>query len=158
MSSFKFLIGTLFGAGLLPKAPGTWGSLACLPLIYIISITYSTWGVALFLIITSLLSLWATSESVRRFGDDPSQFVMDEVAGQSVVFLFISFRGDLFADLGLLLGGFLLFRLFDITKPFGIKRVEKFPGKYGILVDDLVAGIYALICLEAVSAVAASLM
>jgi phosphatidylglycerophosphatase A len=73
---------------------------------------------------------------------------MDESAGQIVAFLAIPFHYSLYTDIWILLAGFLLFRLFDIFKPFGIRELEKISGKFGILFDDLLAGVYALICLQ----------
>ncbi|MCC5941357.1 MAG: phosphatidylglycerophosphatase A [Balneolaceae bacterium] len=147
MQSIKIWIGTLFGAGLLPYGPGTWGSLFTLPLIYFSAILFPVYGLYALLLITVLLSLWSTDANVQKFGDDPGQFVMDESAGQTVVFLAAGFH-QTGSDLLILLAGFLLFRMFDIMKPLGIKAVEKMRGKFGILADDLLAGLYALICLE----------
>lgn len=149
MKTLRYWTGIFFGAGLLPKAPGTWGSIAALPLIYLVGIFFSTPGLVILTVVAILLSLWSSDEAVRRLGDDPPQFVMDEVAGQSAVFLLVSFGGGLMHDLGVLTAGFLLFRLFDIFKPLGIDPLQKLPGKYGILCDDLLAGFYALVCIEA---------
>lgn len=149
MRGLQYQIGILFGFGLLPIAPGTWGSLAALPIIYGVAILFSTTGLVVLTLSAILLSLWTSDEAVRRLGDDPSEFVMDEVAGQSFTFLLITFGGGLSHDLTVLLGGFILFRLFDIFKPLGIDPLQKLPGKYGILCDDLLAGFYALICIEA---------
>lgn len=148
MRQIKIILGTFFGTGLLPKAPGTWGSLATLPFIYAFFLINPVWGVVTFFIGSSLVSLWATDACVETYGDDPGQFVIDETAGQTVVFLGTTFTMNPGMDIILLLAGFLLFRLFDITKPFGIKRLEQLPGKFGILLDDIAAGFYALICLE----------
>lgn len=157
MKSVKFILGTFFGTGLLPKAPGTWGSLASIPFIYLTALYFSYTGVIIFLIVACLLSLWSSSEAIERYGNDPSQFVMDEVAGQSIVFLFAVFQVDFFHDIWILLAGFIMFRLFDIYKPLGINQLEKLPGKFGILVDDLLAGLYALICLEVLFRLTSSL-
>lgn len=150
MRLLKLTIGTFFGSGLLPKAPGTWGSLATLPFIYLAFLIHPVYGIAGFAILASVLSLWATDACVQKYGDDPGRFVIDETAGQSLVFICTTFNFQPGHDLIILLLGFILFRLFDITKPIGIKRLEQIPGKFGILLDDLAAGIYALICLELV--------
>ncbi len=147
MQNFKIWVGTLFGAGLMPFAPGTWGSFFTLPLIYVAAIVSPVYGIPLLLVLTIILSLWSTDASVEKFGDDPGQFVMDESAGQTATFLFISFS-QTSSDFLILLAGFVLFRIFDILKPFGIKAVEKMRGKFGILADDLLAGLYALVCLK----------
>ncbi len=157
MKAVKFVLGTFFGSGLLPKAPGTWGSLAAIPFIYLTALYFSFFGILIFFAISCLLSLWSTSEAVERYGDDPSQFVMDEVAGQSLVFLLAGFQADLSHDIWILIAGFIFFRLFDIIKPLGINRMEKLPGKYGILLDDLLAGLYALICMEVLFMLTSSL-
>ena len=148
MRTLKIVLGTLFGSGLLPKAPGTWGSLFTLPFVYVAFLIHPTFGIAGLVLISSLISLWSTDACVEKFGDDPGQFVIDETAGQAVVFLFTSFHYSLLTNTGLLIAGFILFRIFDIFKPLGIVRLEKLPGKFGILFDDLAAGVYALIFLE----------
>lgn len=148
LAKAKIVTGTFLGSGLLPKAPGTWGSLAFLPVIYLVSVYFGLTGLLLLLGITIILSLWSTTENVKKFGPDPPQFVMDECAGQVIPFLIVTFTLSAGTDLIYLAAGFILFRLFDITKPLGIKQVEKLDGKFGILADDLLAGIYALICLE----------
>lgn len=146
--SFKLLLGTCFGAGYITKAPGTVGSLLILPFVYAAYLYFHLTGLILLTIFTSILSLWTAPAAVEELGDDPGEFIMDECAGQTLVFVgAVSFGISL--NLIYLLLGFLLFRLFDITKPLGIKRIEKFRGKYGILVDDLVAGIYASVGLIA---------
>jgi phosphatidylglycerophosphatase A len=151
MRSFKLSLGTLFGAGLLPKAPGTWGSFFTLPLIYLAFWLAPQYGILLLLIGTSLLSLWTADPAVEKYGEDPAQFVMDEVAGQSLVFISTPFLFNSGYDLLLLLTGFLLFRFFDIKKPLGINKIQKLHGKFGILADDLLAGLYSLLLLEIIS-------
>lgn len=148
MNSLKIIIGTLFGAGLLPKAPGTWGSLFSLPLIWVTIVYFPFYGLPVFIVVASLLSLWTAPANEKRYGTDPPQFVMDECAGQAIVFLSTSFYALQGSDLYVLLAGFVLFRVFDIFKPLGIDSLQKLDGKFGILADDLLAGVYALICLE----------
>lgn len=148
MERIKLGLGIFFGAGMLPKAPGTWGSFAALPCIYLSAMPAPVLGIPAFILITSFLSLWSADTCVKRYGQDPPQFVMDEVAGQGMVFLFSSFSLSVHPDLTVLFSGFILFRIFDIAKPLGINAVEKLAGKFGILLDDLLAGTYALICLE----------
>lgn len=148
MTRLKLFLGTLFGAGLLPGAPGTWGSLCTLPLIYGAHWLSPAFGLIGLLAAAIFLSLWCSDQAVATYGDDPPQFVMDEAAGQTVVFISTSFHFAASHDLLLLLAGFVLFRFFDIMKPFGIKKLESIKGKAGILADDLLAGFYALILLE----------
>lgn len=102
----------------------------------------------IFSVICSLISLWVSPYFEQEFGDDPGVLVIDEWAGQSLVFLTIGLTGSLSTDFSVLLAGFLLFRFFDIIKPLGIKKVQDLKGGTGILADDLLAGLYALISLK----------
>jgi phosphatidylglycerophosphatase A len=86
------------------------------------------------------LGVWAAGQSEKFFGQtDPRSVVIDEVAGQMVAFLLFPH-----ASWKLLLAGFALFRIFDISKPFPAGRAERLPGGWGIMVDDVIAGAYAL--------------
>ncbi|MBO6621432.1 MAG: phosphatidylglycerophosphatase A [Balneola sp.] len=148
MRSLKLFIGSGFGSGLIPFAPGTWGSLLSLVPVYFLINTGNIFLVPLFVVVTSLLSLWVTSACVEQWGDDPGKLVMDEWAGQALTFISISSTGVLDSDLMILGFGFILFRIFDILKPLGINKLQKYGGGSGILLDDLLAGLYALICLK----------
>lgn len=150
MNQIRLLLGSLFGTGILPYAPGTWASLLTLIPVYLVAQFAPETGLFLFIILTSLLSLLTSDAAVEKWGQDPPEFVMDEATGQAIPFLFVTFSGNMKQDLLLLFGGFILFRFFDILKPLGIDSLQKLPGKFGILVDDLVAGIYALLCLNLV--------
>jgi phosphatidylglycerophosphatase A len=158
MNQLKIIIGTLFGAGLLPKAPGTWGSLFTLPIIYVCYLVAPVNGVVALALAASGLSLWSTDANVARYGDDPPQFVIDETAGQALVFILTPFHYSLTGNLALLVAGFILFRIFDIFKPLGVNALQKLPGKFGILLDDLAAGVYALACLELLKILTGSLL
>lgn len=144
----KLTVSTLFGSGLIPVAPGTWGSLTSLLIIYPVALEFGTGGLIAAVITGSALTLWAAGLSEKKWGKDPSRMVIDEFSGQTVVFFWVSFSADLSSDWILLLAGFILFRIFDIVKPFAIKRLQHFPSGFGILLDDLLAGLYALICLQ----------
>ena len=148
MSSLKLTLGTLFGIGRLPVAPGTWGSLATLPIVFLIGWSAGIYAIALLFIFSCVLSLWCAPAAEEKFGKDPSQFILDELAGQSVVFLLTDFSAPPLQIITVLLSGFILFRVFDIMKPLGINALQKLPGKFGILADDILAGIYALVLLE----------
>lgn len=148
MNSLKLTLGTLFGIGRLPLAPGTWGSLFTLPLVFLIGWSAGTYAIAALFIFSCVLSLWCAPAAEEKFGKDPSQFILDELAGQSVVFLVTDFSAPPLQIIAVLLSGFILFRVFDIMKPLGINALQKLPGKFGILADDILAGIYALVLLE----------
>ena len=148
MKFIKLSLGSGFGSGLLPFAPGTWGSLLSLLPIYFLISSDNIFFLPAFVIVTSLLSLWASPACEQEWGKDPGKLVMDEWAGQALTFVSISFTGVLHSDLMTLGIGFILFRLFDILKPLGINKLQKYEGGMGILLDDLLAGLYALICLK----------
>ena len=149
MTSLKRIIGTLFGIGYLPPAPGTWASLFTLFIIYGCSLFLYSWTLPVLLFLFITLSLITSPEpAIDSDCNDPSWFVMDECAGQTVPFLLTGFTASLQHDLLYLLAGFIFFRFFDIAKPLGVNRLQNLPGKIGILADDLLAGFYALICMQ----------
>ncbi len=147
INHLKLAVGTLAGAGMVPFAPGTFGSLVSFLLLYPIAISYGTTGLFTAILVSSALAIWAADYCESRWGEDPGSFVIDEFAGQAVVLLFLPLTGIFMEDLPWLIAAFILFRIFDIVKPFGIKRIQHFPSGIGILADDLLAGIYAWILL-----------
>lgn len=148
MKSLKLFIGSGFGSGLLPFAPGTMGSILALVPIYFILQTGNYYIIPAFVVVTSLLTLWVSIVCEEAWGKDPGKLVMDEWAGQALTFSSILLVGDIKFDALIILVGFVLFRLFDILKPLGINKLQKYHGGMGILLDDLLAGFYALICLK----------
>jgi phosphatidylglycerophosphatase A len=142
---WAWTVATFFGAGLGKPGPGTWGSVAAILLWGIIAwLFHPTPNGLLFvtfigitLSITSGIpaATLASHESGRH---DPQFVVIDEVAGQWIALLGspADFRHGVIA--------FILFRLFDITKPFPVRHLEKLPGGWGIVFDDVAAGLYAL--------------
>lgn len=148
MQKLKPLLGSFFYAGFLPNAPGTWGSFFALFFIYFIGM-YSPWyGIALFTLVCSFLTVWVSEECERVWGGDPSPLVMDEFAGQGMAFIGINLINPEINIFLLLVLGFVFFRFFDIKKPLGVDELQKLPGGFGILVDDLLAGFYAFVCLK----------
>lgn len=150
VQKIKPILGSFFYAGFLPNAPGTWGSFFALFPIYFIGVYTPWYGMALFALLCSLLTLWVSEECERVWGGDPSPLVMDEFAGQSLAFIAIPFSGVLTYDILLLAAGFIIFRFFDIKKPLGVDDLQQLPGGLGILVDDLLAGFYAFLCLKTI--------
>jgi len=148
MQRLKPIIGSFFNAGFLPNAPGTWGSFFALFPIFLVA-SYTPWyGMALFTAVCSYLTVWVADECERVWGGDPSPLVMDEFAGQGMAFIAIPFTPDSVTNVLILVAGFILFRFFDIAKPLGVDKLQKLPGGWGILVDDLLAGFYAFIVLR----------
>lgn len=139
--SIAKLIGTFFGAGLLRPGPGTWGSLAALPVSWFILDFYGQAGL---LIATALVTIvgWIATQFYMRDMDakaDPQEIVIDEVAGQMLALCILTSTSIVAFAVG-----FLLFRLFDITKPGPIGWADrKLPGAAGVMTDDLLAGIAA---------------
>jgi len=153
---------TTFGVGYIPGAPGTYGSIIGVgiylsvesflnylqrldPKFYPDLLAPTTSAViAISIAVFCLVGIWASRRSIPLLGnDDPPQAVVDEVMGQLITFLFVGF------GLGwpFILAGFLLFRLFDIWKPYPIDDLQSLTGGLGICADDIVAGVYAGICL-----------
>lgn len=132
-------LATWFYSGKSRKAPGTCGSLATLPFVYVIACFYGMYGVIGFAIVISLIGIPVADAYAKALKiKDPRQIVIDETAGQSLALIFAGTNLYLF---GL---GFVLFRLFDITKPWPISWADtKVPGGLGIMLDDVLAGIIA---------------
>lgn len=148
MPKLKPIIGSFFYAGFLPNAPGTWGSFFALFPIYFIGVYAPWYGILAFTILCSFLTVWVSKACEEEWGGDPSPLVMDEFAGQGMAFIGISLADPAFNIYLLLMLGFLFFRFFDIAKPLGVDKLQSLPGGWGILVDDLLAGFYAYLCLE----------
>jgi phosphatidylglycerophosphatase A len=126
-----------FGLGLAPFAPGTFGSLAGLPLAWGIQ-QLPDWGKWLAPLICFLIGVPICRIAARRLGlKDPGAVVFDEIAAFSVVFLAVK------VNLVTSVLGFILFRIFDIAKPWPVRRLERLPGGWGIMADDFAAAAYA---------------
>jgi phosphatidylglycerophosphatase A len=132
--------------GFIPGAPGTYASVATGLVFFLVCRLSHGLVPALHLSAVCLISLFgipAASEVSRATGiEDPSFVVIDEVAGQLVTFLFLPATA-----LNIILG-IVAFRLFDIWKPFPIRRLESLPGGTGIMADDLLAGVYGNLVLQ----------
>lgn len=128
------------GVGFLPYAPGTWGSLAAFPVIFL-----SQFNLFFYFLILGFF-IWLGYASIRQLDlakdHDPGYVVIDELLGMLVTFMGI----PLTASSALL--GFVLFRIFDITKPYPVRKLEALPGPWGVIVDDLGAGLYAWLILR----------
>ena len=132
------LLATWFGAGDLPGAPGTWGSLAALPFAVLIVLVGGQYLLAVFVLIAFVIGVWGSGKlaTFHRL-EDPQRVVIDEVAGQWLAILPVAL------DWHYYLVAFLLFRFLDITKPWPLKKLEAMPGGLGIMADDIGAGVYA---------------
>lgn len=161
---------TTFGVGYLPVAPGTYGS-AVGVLIYLLFASsevranlyflqhdwqdaqITAWIHAFYLILFllfCLLGIWASNRAVKIFQNkDPQKVVVDEVIGQLITFLFIPFAVSWY----FVIAGFLLFRLFDIWKPYPIDSLQNLPAGIGVCADDILAGVYAGTVLSVIYAI-----
>ncbi len=164
---------TTFGVGYLPLMPGTYGSIVGVGIYWLVrqfeiggEIYLSNLGwrieqinawqhvvnLVVFLLF-SLLGIWAANRATILFKNkDPQQAVVDEVIGQLIVFLFVPFA----VGWQFVAAGFLLFRLFDIWKPYPIDSLQNLPAGIGVCADDILAGVYAGVCLALIYAVSLS--
>ena len=141
MKRLLLLIATFFNIGYGPVAPGTWASLVTTLTLYIITPHLNSPVIMLVMatVIVFIAGVPAASVAEKHFAKkDPRPCVIDEVAGQLVALIMVPHTPGNF------LAAFLLFRFFDITKPFPIRRLEKIEGGWGIMIDDIIAGLYAL--------------
>lgn len=146
-------IATFFYSGKAPVAPGTAGSLATLPLAAILAYNFGLSGIICGVIFSFVIGVWAIYIVLKTSKHDPSYVVIDEVAGQLLTFAPIAnelqYNGNSFY---LYLVGFILFRIFDITKPQPVKWADKkLINAWGVMLDDIFAGVYAAIILYFIS-------
>jgi phosphatidylglycerophosphatase A len=142
MRRFILLLATGFGAGYSPIAPGTLGTLVAIPIYYFLSeIPFPLYEITL----TGFffLAVWVSEKTEAVLGKkDDSRIVIDEMMGFFITMLWVT-KTPLF-----ILVGFILFRFFDIFKPFPIRRFEKVRGGFGVVLDDVMAGIFANVILR----------
>ncbi len=147
MRKFFTLLGTMGGVGYVPILPGTAGT----GIGVIIYLIFSKIGVLsnplsylVMLVIFVGAGVWISGRCNQYFkGNDNSSIVIDEVGGFLIAMFALPF------SMRFLLLGFILFRTFDITKPFKIEKIQKLPGGWGIMADDIAAGILANLVLQA---------
>lgn len=142
--------GTVFGIGRLKPGPGTWASFVAAAIWYIaLNLTQAQAWAAVTLtlagaLVVTLIGIRAATIVERESGrTDPGFVVIDEVAGQWVTLALAP------VDLGHVLVGFILFRFFDIVKPWPVRSMERLPGGQGIMLDDVAAGAYGLLVMLA---------
>ncbi len=146
MKRFVLLLATGFGAGYSPVIPGTMGTLIGIPVLLVLSAipspAYEMTVLAFF-----FLAVWTAEKAQTYWGvKDDQRIVIDEIMGFLVTMLWIP------GTLTTIICGFILFRLFDIVKPFPIRRLEEVRGGYGVVLDDVMAGVYANIALHIITA------
>lgn len=145
------LIGTVFGVGYIRPAPGTWGSVVALPWGWLLHVLGGFPLLLLAILAGFIKGLWATSVMTRDGGDhDPSEIVVDEVVGQWIAILPLSYPAwsmgiDILALWPGWIAAFVLFRLFDILKPGPVGWADQRGDALGVMLDDVVAGVFAAI-------------
>ena len=152
---FNTLFVTMFGLGKIPKIPGTFGSLATIIILYLLfhTLNFSSNFILLFLIIIFIYSFLAVAAHIKNSENkDPKEIVIDEFIGHSIpIYLYeISHGTEKSPDEALIFYGvcFVLFRFFDIAKPFPVSFFDKiFKNSFGVIMDDVCAGIYVVISL-----------
>ena len=136
LDRLAFVLALWFGCGKVPLAPGTAGTLGALPL-YLLVRPFGVAAVGATALVATVVGIWAADRVARITGQkDPQIVVIDEVAGVLVTWMAAgpSWQG--------VAAGFVLFRLFDQFKPFPARRAESLPGGYGIVLDDIFAGVW----------------
>ena len=133
------LVATFFGTGLSPLAPGTIGSLAALPFAWLIHAWLGQWALVAAAAVAFAIGLWAADAYARADAErDPGAVVIDEVAGQWLTLAAVAATPLNYAV------GFVLFRVVDIVKPWPASRIDRhMHGGMGIMLDDIVAAVYA---------------
>jgi phosphatidylglycerophosphatase A len=140
-----YLTATGFGAGFLPKAPGTFGAIEGVA-IFLLTLALHLSSQRLFVLLVALnivifaVGVWASKRTCEISNlEDPSQVVVDEISGQLIALTPLAFG----SSTALVVLAFILFRLFDIFKPYPIRKLEHLPNGFGVMLDDVLAGIFA---------------
>ena len=145
-SFLSMLIGTGLGTGFSPIAPGTAGALLAavvwFGLSFCMSEVWLLWTTVVLVLVFTGAGVWAANRLEEVWGEDPKRVVVDEMVGTWIALLAAP-AGHLWYGLA----AFGLFRLFDIFKPLGIRRMERLPGGIGVMMDDVLSGIYGFIVL-----------
>lgn len=149
LRSPSLLIATWFGSGLSPKAPGTAGSLAALPFIYLLLSCTTTWAVLAAGVLILALGTWASKQAGMRWGQvDHGAIVVDEVLGQLIAIgLAFHLINQPSLDWKVISIGFVFFRFFDITKVWPASYFDRHvKNALGVMLDDVAAGVWAGVC------------
>ncbi len=141
---FSVIAATFFGSGLFPKAPGTWGALATVILAYFFFPTNIIAQITIFLTIF-IVGVISSGRAEDVYGKDGGPIVIDESAGMLISIIALP------KTIALYLTAFLAFRFYDIIKPYPAKAAERLPSGWGVMMDDIVAGAYALLTVRVIT-------
>ena len=143
LNKINHILATGFYSGHLPYAPGTWGSLLMVVLVFFFPILNNIYLISAL----SIGGIAVANYEQRQTGiKDDSKIVIDEMAGQLLTFFTVK------TNIPVLIGGFILFRIFDITKPWIIDKVQNLPSGWGVMLDDVLAGLTSLVILKIIIA------
>ena len=137
MKKVAWFIGTGAGVGLSPIAPGTVGTAAALLIYYILPLPSDSYIFLSMILIGLVVGIWATGDLSTDHNPDPGTVVWDEYVGLWITCFLLP------KTWGFLILAFFMFRIFDIIKPWPIRKIESFPKGWGIMLDDVLAAIYA---------------
>jgi phosphatidylglycerophosphatase A len=130
--------------GFIPAAPGTWGSAAGLLLVYVLRALAMPGAEILAIVVITGVGTWAAGRAERELHlKDPGPVVVDEVVGMLITLALVPW------SVPAAIAGFVIFRAYDVVKPFPAGRLEGAPGGWGVMLDDVVAGLYANVTLRA---------
>lgn len=145
------IIGTGFGSGFSPFAPGTAGALLAsiiwIALYFLFPFSTVLWITAALVIVFTFAGIWAADKLEAYWGEDPSRVVVDEMVGVWIPLLAVPNDENWY---WYVIAAFALFRILDITKPLGVRRMESLKGGVGVMMDDVLAGVYSFILLAGV--------
>lgn len=143
------VIASGFGVGFSSIAPGTVGAIlatCCWLGLSLLFPAFYMWGITMALILFFVIGgIWSANRLQPYWGEDPSQVVVDEMVGMWISLLIVPA-----GKIEYVLMAFLLFRFFDIVKPLGIRKMERFPGGVGVMLDDVLSGVYSFIVLSVI--------
>jgi phosphatidylglycerophosphatase A len=137
------IIASMFGIGFL-KGGGTYAAIVTCGFIWLLwqsSALQNPWYLLVIAIVVTLLGVYVSNKVEPEWGEDSSRVVIDEVAGMLIAVVFVPM------NIYCLIGGLILFRFFDIVKPLGIRKMEALPSGTGVMMDDVLAGVYSNIVL-----------
>lgn len=137
-----WFISTGAGVGLSPVAPGTFGTAAALLIYYVLPVPSASPIFLSIILLGLIIGIWATGILSTDNDPDPGKVVWDEYVGLWITCFLLP------KTWGWLICAFFLFRIFDILKPWPIRRVESLPKGWGIMLDDVLAGIYGSLCIN----------
>ena len=146
MKRFSEIVATCFYVGYAPVVPATFGA-AVGAVVFWLLMPDVAWVQAVVTLALMALAIYTSGIAEKRYGHDARPIVIDEVAGMFVSLCFLPTAGGRL-PFSILLGAFILFRVFDIAKPYPARSFQEFRGGWGITMDDVAAGVYANLCMR----------